>query len=72
MRPMQDIARLLRTGIERTSGLRENAFHWALFAQMGLAVAAVAVFKVLPLLEEMRRCRWAAALTPAISRRERE
>lgn len=31
-----------RTRIERTSGLPENLFHWALFGQMGLAALAVA------------------------------
>lgn len=35
-----------RTRIERTSGLPENAFHWALFAQMGLAIVAVGLLEV--------------------------
>jgi hypothetical protein len=35
-----------RTAIERTSGSAENAFHWALFGQMGLAVVAVALLEI--------------------------
>jgi len=35
-----------RTRIQRTSGLPENAFHWTLFAQMGLAIVAVALLEV--------------------------
>lgn len=35
-----------RTRIEHTSGLAENAFHWALLAQMGLASLAVALLEV--------------------------
>jgi hypothetical protein len=35
-----------RTGIARTSGLPENLFHWVLFAQMGLPVAAVLLLEV--------------------------
>lgn len=33
------------TGIARTSGLRENVFHWVMFAQMGVAVVLVLVFE---------------------------
>ena len=35
-----------RTAIERTSGLRENLFHWLLFAEAGMALGAVAVLEV--------------------------
>ena len=35
-----------RTAIERTSGLRENLFHWLLFAEAGVALGAVAVLDV--------------------------
>jgi len=35
-----------RTAIERTSGLRENLFHWLLFAEAGIALAGVAVLQV--------------------------
>src|SRR5690606_8474458 len=35
-----------RTRIEHTSGLAENAFHWALLAQVGLAALAVALLEV--------------------------
>ena len=35
-----------RTAIERTSGLRENLFHWLLFAEAGVALGAVAVLEV--------------------------
>jgi hypothetical protein len=35
-----------RTAIERTSGLRENLFHWLLFAEAGAALGAVAVLQV--------------------------
>jgi hypothetical protein len=35
-----------RTSIERTSGLRENLFHWLLFAEAGVALLAVAVLEV--------------------------
>lgn len=35
-----------RTGIERTSGLRESAFHLALFAQMGLAALMALLLEV--------------------------
>jgi hypothetical protein len=35
-----------RTAIERTSGLRENLFHWLLFAQAGVALLGVAVLEV--------------------------
>jgi hypothetical protein len=34
------------TRIEATSGLPENAFHWAMFAQMGVAVMLVLVCDV--------------------------
>jgi hypothetical protein len=34
------------TRIEVTSGWRENLFHWLLFAQMGLGIAAVVLFEV--------------------------
>ena len=35
-----------RTRIERTSGLAENIYHWVLLAEIGLAVAAVALLEV--------------------------
>lgn len=35
-----------RTAIARTSGLRENAFHWALLAQGGLVLAAIALLEI--------------------------
>jgi hypothetical protein len=35
-----------RTAIETTSGLRENLFHWLLFAQAGVALGAVAVLEI--------------------------
>jgi len=35
-----------RTGIERTSGIRESAFHMLLFAQMGLAGLAALLLEV--------------------------
>lgn len=35
-----------RTAIERTSGLRENAFHWVLLAQGGLVLGAIALLEV--------------------------
>lgn len=35
-----------RTGIERTSGLKENLFHWLLFAQAGVALVAVALLEL--------------------------
>ena len=35
-----------RAGIEHTAGLRENLFHWLLFAQIGVGMAAVALFEV--------------------------
>ena len=35
-----------RTHIERTSGLRENLFHWLLFAEAGVALGAVAMLEV--------------------------
>ncbi|MDB5750788.1 MAG: putative rane protein [Ramlibacter sp.] len=35
-----------RTRIAQTSGLAENAFHWGLFGQMGLAVLAVGLLQV--------------------------
>jgi hypothetical protein len=34
------------TGIAHTSGLRENLLHWLMYAQMGLACAAVALLEV--------------------------
>lgn len=34
------------SGIERTSGLRENLVHWLMFCQMGLGVLAVALLEV--------------------------
>ena len=35
-----------RTRIERTSGLPENIFHWALLAQGGVAVLAVSLLEI--------------------------
>jgi hypothetical protein len=35
-----------RTGIERTSGLPENLFHWLLFGQAGIALVAVGLLEV--------------------------
>jgi hypothetical protein len=35
-----------RTAIERTSGLRENLFHWLLLAEAGIALLGVAVLEV--------------------------
>jgi hypothetical protein len=35
-----------RTAIGRTSGLRENLLHWVLFAEAGIAMAAVALLEV--------------------------
>lgn len=35
-----------RTGIERTSGLPENLFHWLLFAEMGAALLAVGLLEI--------------------------
>ena len=35
-----------RTGIERTSGLPENAFHWLLLAEGGVALLAVALLEI--------------------------
>jgi hypothetical protein len=35
-----------RTAIARTSGLRENAFHWVLLAQGGLVLAAIALLEI--------------------------
>lgn len=35
-----------RTGIERTSGLPENAFHWVLLAEGGVALLAAALLEV--------------------------
>lgn len=35
-----------RTRIEHTAGLPENAFHWALFGQMGIAVLAIGLLEV--------------------------
>lgn len=34
------------TGIERTSGLRENLLHWLMFGQMGIAVLAFTLLEV--------------------------
>ncbi|HEY1226418.1 MAG TPA: diguanylate cyclase, partial [Ramlibacter sp.] len=34
-----------RTAIERTSGWRENAFHWVLFAEAGVALGAAALLE---------------------------
>lgn len=34
------------TAIARTSGLRENAFHWVLLAQGGLVLAAIALLEI--------------------------
>jgi hypothetical protein len=35
-----------RTGIERTSGWPENAFHWFLLAEAGVALLAVALLEI--------------------------
>ena len=35
-----------RTRIERTSGLRENLFHWVLLAEAGVALVAVALLEI--------------------------
>ena len=35
-----------RTAIERTSGWRENAFHWLLLAQVGIALLTVALLEI--------------------------
>ncbi|RYF57058.1 MAG: diguanylate cyclase, partial [Comamonadaceae bacterium] len=35
-----------RSGIERSSGLPENLFHWVLFAELGMAALAVALLEV--------------------------
>lgn len=35
-----------RTRIEATSGLTENIYHWLLFGEMGIAIAAVALLEV--------------------------
>jgi hypothetical protein len=35
-----------RTAIERTSGLPENAFHWLLLAEGGVALLAVALLEI--------------------------
>jgi hypothetical protein len=35
-----------RTRIERTSGLKENLFHWLLMAEIGVAMLAVALLEV--------------------------
>ena len=35
-----------RTGIERTSGVAENAFHWLLLAEGGVALLAVALLEI--------------------------
>lgn len=35
-----------RTGIERTSGLPENLFHWVLFGQAGAALVAVGLLEI--------------------------
>lgn len=34
------------TAIEATSGLRESLVHWLMFAQVGSAIAAVALFEI--------------------------
>jgi hypothetical protein len=39
-----------RTAIERTSGWRENAFHWVLFAEGGVALVATALLEPGPAL----------------------
>ena len=35
-----------RTAIERSSGRIENAFHWVLFAEAGIALAAVGLLEI--------------------------
>ena len=35
-----------RTGIERTSGLPENLFHWLLFGEAGVALVAVGLLEI--------------------------
>jgi len=35
-----------RTGIERTSGLAENAFHWVLLAEAGIGLLAAALLEI--------------------------
>jgi hypothetical protein len=35
-----------RAAIEHTAGLRENLFHWLLFAEVGVGMVAVALFEV--------------------------
>jgi hypothetical protein len=35
-----------RAAIEHTAGLRENLFHWLLFAEIGVGMVAVALFEV--------------------------
>lgn len=35
-----------RTGIERTSGVRESIFHWVMFAQMALASLAALLLEI--------------------------
>jgi hypothetical protein len=35
-----------RTGIERTSGLKENLLHWLMFAEIGAGMLAVALLEV--------------------------
>jgi len=35
-----------RSGIERTSGLRESLWHWLLFAEIGAAMLAVAFLEI--------------------------
>lgn len=36
----------VRTGIARTSGLKENALHWLMFAEIGMGMIAVAFFEI--------------------------
>lgn len=35
-----------RTGIAVTSGLKENLLHWVMYAEVGLAMVAVALFEI--------------------------
>jgi hypothetical protein len=36
----------VRTGIAVTSGLKENALHWLMYAEIGVGLAAVAFFEI--------------------------
>jgi hypothetical protein len=43
---LADWACHVRTGIAQTSGLKENALHWLMFAEIGVGMIAVAFFEI--------------------------